>query len=255
MALSVTSGAKPEVVFTRAVAKPPSKLNLTIDGPEKTWKSHTSLTAPGPIAYHSFENGLHRVIDKFPDKEIYSFEYSFPATLKLPGTELAGLSDASTKVWTEFVTNLRASVERCRSIVIDTGTKAWDLLRIARLGKLTQVMPIQYTAVNQEFNELVQVLHRSPANIIWLHRVKPVYENDKKTGEVVRAGYGDMAFEVDAVIRMLPVESKNPAEQVQVRFGACGSNRKLSGSVLEGEPTFATIATAIYPSTNEENWK
>lgn len=252
MALSVVTTK--EVVRTRAVTTPPTKLNITIDGPEKSWKTYTSLTAPAPIDYHTFEHGLHRAIHHFPEKEIYGFEYSFPTTLKLPGTEATSLSDGANLIWTQFVTNLRSSIANARSIVIDTGTKAWENLRLARHGKLTQIMPIQYTAMNAEFNELVQLLHRSPANIIWLHRVKAEYEDDKKTGELIRAGYGEMGFEVDAVVRMVMDESKPPEEQVQARFGLCGANRKLNGAPIS-EPSFLNIAKAIYPTADENNWK
>jgi hypothetical protein len=254
MSLSVVS--KPtEVQFNRYVAAPPKKLNLSIDSMEKAGKTRFALTAPGPTAYHDFDFGLNGVADKFPDLELYPFDYSFATTLKLPGTASKSITDYASEVWQEFVTNLRASIDRCKTIVIDSGSSAWPLLRLARLGKLTQVMPIQYTAVNQEFQALCQMLHRSDANILWLHRLKEEYKDDKKTGGLVRQGFGDIAFEVDAVMRLLVDENKADDSAFTLQFGACRPNRLLQRKEITGtDISFAKVAALMYPSTKESDW-
>lgn len=253
MSLSVKS---PEVKFERYAASPPTKINMTVDSLAKDGKTRFALTAPGPTAYHDFDFGLHGVADKFPDLELYHFPYQFPATLRLPGTEFSSLSEAAGKIWTEFITNVRASVERCRTVVVDTGTKTWDLIRLARLGKLTQVLPVQYTAVNAEYNELIQQLHRSKANIIWLHRLKAKYEDDKKTGEFERSGYNDMAFEVDTVLRLSYDESKKGEEGFRAKIGNCRPNRLLQGTEIVGaDISFPKLGAILYPATSEETWK
>ncbi len=43
-----------------------------------------------------------------------------------------------------------------KSIVIDTASEAWELVRLARFGKLTQVMPQHYGPVNTEFRDMIK---------------------------------------------------------------------------------------------------
>lgn len=248
-----------DVSFKRAELLPRTKLDLVVEALDGAGKTFFGLTGPGPVALHDFENGLHRALQGFPSDrleklELYPFEYDFPRTLRLPGSDMTkALAEVSGPIWDQFVINSRAAVEKCRTNVVDTGGAVWELLRMARLGKLTQVMPINYMPVNLEFKELLQVLHRSPANNIWLHRLKPLYENDKQVpGKFDRAGYGDMAFEVDAVLRL----TYDEMDGLRLRFGKC-ANRALTGTVVTGQEniSFPKIAAMIYPNVDKKNWE
>lgn len=248
------------VAFKRAEFSSPTKLDLIVEALDGAGKTFFGLTGPGPIALHNFDDGLDRAVQGFPKDrleklELYSFDYDFARTLKLPGADASkGLIEQSADVWAEFVVNARASVEKCRTNVIDTGSAAWELLRLARHGKLTSILPVQYTAVNLEFKELLQALHRSPANNIWLHRLKASYDaTDKKIPNVYeRQGFTDMAYEVDAVLRL----SYDEMDGLRLRFGKC-ANRALTGTVITGQDkiSFPQIATMIYPETDTKKWE
>jgi hypothetical protein len=249
MSLTVTA---PPVEFKRYQNVPPTKINLTVDAVQKSGKSHFALTAPGPIAYHDFDRGLGGVADKFPDKEIYHFNYVYSATNKLPGSDQAPLAEKAAKVWSEFVRNVLASAESHRSVVIDPGHRVWDLIRLARLGKLTQVPPLQYVAVNAEFTELIQKLHGSPANILWLHRMKPVYVNNEKTNAFERSGYSDIGYDVDTALRT----TYDANEGWTVTLDSCRTDKTLEGGKLSGEnATFQGVAKTMYPNADENNWR
>ena len=251
MSLTVTNKAS-EVQFTRYNAVPPKKINMTVDGAGKEGKTHFSLTSPGPIAYHDFDFGLHGVADKFPDVELYHFPYEFSSTNRLPGASQEPLPDKAAKIWKDFVTNATASTQRCKTVVIDQGTRLWDLLRIARLGKLVQVPAIQYVNVNMEFDDFIQRIHRSPANIVWLHRIKPVYKNNEETDEMERAGYKGVGYDVDVVL--LPKYTDKDGFTLTV--SDCRVNRTIQGTVLKNEEiSFLNVAMKMYPNTSEENWK
>jgi hypothetical protein len=255
MAVSIR---KPE--FKRAEFTSPRKLDVIVEALDGVGKTFFGLTAPGPIAIHDFDGGLHRAIQGFSKErleslELYPFEYDITRTLKLPGEDASrGLVERAADVWTEFVLAARASVDKCRTNVIDTGSAVWELLRLARLGKLTQVMPVQYTQVNLEFKELIQTLHKSPANNVWVHRLKPAYDaQDKKIpNQFDRQGFGDMAFEVDAVLRL----TYDDFDGLRLRFGKC-ANRSLMGTYVTGAEniSFAKIASMIYPNTDRKYWE
>ena len=63
-----------------------------------------------------------------------------------------------------------------RTISVDTATELWELLRMARFGKLTQVMPYQYGPVNAEFRSLIRMAYASDKNLILLHKMRKVYK-------------------------------------------------------------------------------
>jgi len=253
----VRPGATKVVEYKRATTDPPTRLVISVDSLPKEGKTNFALTAPGPIAIHDLDLGMEGVIEKFADKEIYPFRYDVPLSAMLPGSEFASMADASQKVWREFVFQFRDSLSKMRTVVIDTGTEAWSLIRLARLGKLTQVLPVQYTAVNAEFRQLTQLaLSQQKCNVIFTHKVKDVFKDDKKTGEYERAGFTEIEYDVQTVLKATRDYAKQGVAQFQLEIAACRANLGASGRRFNGDDcTFQKVATAIYPTTTEEYWK
>lgn len=245
------------VEYKRVTSDPPKRLVLSIDGLPKEGKTNFTLTAPGPIAIHNLDLGLEGVAEKFSDKEIYEFLYTIPMSASLPGSEFAAMAEAGQRVWKEFVVNYRDSLSKMRTVVVDTGSEAWALVRLARLGKLTSVLPVQYTAVNAEFRQLVQLaLSQNTCNVIFTHKVKDQYKDDKKTGLVERAGFGEIEYDVQTVLKAVRDFGKVGIDQFSIEIAACRANLSASGKRFSGgDCTFSKIATAIYPTTEEKDWQ
>jgi hypothetical protein len=253
--------APKEVEFVQIKVASPKRLVLSVDGPPKSGKTHFTLTAPGPITEHDLDLGLEGVVEqeikRNPDKVIYSFQYAIPHSAALPGSPFAAMADAARGVWETFCKNFRASIPKSRTVVVDTGSEAWNLCRLARLGKLVQVMPVQYTAVNSEFRQLTQLaLLNSETNVIYTHKMKAVYKNDQKTEEVERAGFGDIEYDVQAVVRTERDFTKVGIEQFSVLIEECRLNPLASGMRFTGaDCSFQKVAVAIYPDTTEDFWR
>lgn len=256
--VSIGKPSPKPVEFVRFAAVTPARLIMSVDGLPKEGKTHFTLTAPDPIAIHDFNFGLEGVIERpeFAEKEIYRFEYQVPISARLPGSSFTSLVDPATKIWDEYVRNFRASLEKMKTCIVDTGSEVWDLCRIARLGKLSQVPPVQYTAVNAEFRQLTQLaLCQNRCNVIFTHKVKPEYKNDQKTGAMERAGFGDMEYDVQTVLKASRDYGKAGVEQFSVEVLSCRANLEASGKRFVGaDCTFQKVATAIYPGTTEESW-
>jgi hypothetical protein len=254
-------GVKPGrvVEYKRVSFDPPSRLVMSVDGPPKEGKSHFCLTAPEPIAIHNFDLGLEGVVDQeeFRDKEIYPFEYPMPLSAMLPGSEFNAMAEAASKVWKDFVLNFRDSLGKMRTVIVDTGTEAWALARLARLGKLTQITSVQYTAVNAEFRQLVQLaLSQHTCNVLFTHKIRDVYENNKTTGEMERAGFGEIGYDIQAAVKTFRDPTKTGVDQFGLEITASRANLGANGKrFIGGDCTFAKVACAIYPKTTEENWK
>lgn len=245
-----------KVNYVRATAKTQNRIVASIDGLPGDGKTRFAFTAPGPIAIHTFDPlGVQRALGEFKNKEIYQFDYLLPYSVALPGAPTPGMADAARPVWTEFVNNFRQSLQDMKTVIVDHGGEPWNVLRLARLGKLTQVMPIQYTSVNAEFRQLVQLVVPSNANVFFLHKLKKEYKDDKWTGDFDRSGFGDIEFDVDVIMRCKRDDTKEGVDRFSMIVEKGGSNMAAVGKELKGnECDYAHMAKLIYPDVPEEEW-
>jgi hypothetical protein len=174
------------------------RMILGLDGLEKSGKTHFSLTAPDPIGYISLDVGLEGVIHKFKHKRIQVFEYDIP----LPTPDEAEPVDYL-KIWGEVRRTYTSllNTKEVKTMVVDTGTELWELNRLARFGKLSNIKPHHYGPVNAEHRQLIKAAFNSNKNLILIHRLKDQYVNDKRTGELERAGFSGTGFQVQCNAR------------------------------------------------------
>lgn len=246
-----------KIEFVKATIGDKKSLVCSVDGPSKSGKTEFALSMPGPLCIHDFNCGTRGVIEPWilKGKEIYKFEYEVPLTGKLPGATIVDLPGAAQKVWTTFVEQFLASLSIMRSVVIDLGSEAWELIRLARLGKLDKILAVNYGAVNIEFRQLTQKALRSGVNVAFLHKVRPKYVNDKPTAEMERAGFGDIGYDVEATLTTVRDSQKKGVDQFSIAIDECRNNLMANGLVFTGsDMTFAKVASAIFPTTKEEDW-
>lgn len=239
--------------FIRAAAEVKRRLILNVQGGEGTGKNHFSFsyTGGGPIYVHSFDQGLEGVVQKFQDtREIYTAEYEL--TIQ-PGEGTAQeVAKGAGKVYDEFVANYRDSLASTRKeglVICDTGTEAWELLRLASFGKLTQVMPHHYAKPNAEFRDLVREGYDA-SNVIWIHKTKDEWINDdkgkgNKTGNKKLAGMNDIPFLVQGTVEtgMRPLEGGGALFYITVQ-DKYRMNPDLIGSELDND--FDTLLALTY---------
>lgn len=244
------------VQFVKAEVSDKHSLVCSIDGPSKTGKTEFALSMPGPICIHDFNCGTKGVIEKWINegKEIYKFDYEVPLTGR-PGTGVSDLPGAATKVWTTFVEQFLASLTIMRSVVVDLSSEAWELVRLARFGKLDKVVAVNYGAVNVEFRQLTQKALRSGCNVGFLHKLRPKYVNNSPTSEMERAGFGDIGYDVEATLVTARDSQKKGVDQFAITIDECRNNMNANGLAFVGkDATFAKVASAIFPNTKEEDW-
>lgn len=243
--------------FTRATQQAKRRLILSIEGEEKSGKNHFAFTAPGPIYFHDIDFGADGVIQKFQDdKEIQAASYSVDVPVD---ASIQAVSDAASPVWEEFKTNYTEGIQSGRTTVIDTGTDIYELLRMSRFGKLTQVMPHHYGPVNQEMKAIYRAAYSSDTNLIVLHRVKDEWinkvvqgkEKGEKTGRRVFAGYSGTYYETQVNARAY----KEDGEFYMLIFD-CRQNPAVEGMVLSGDMlNFATLGTLVFPDSEPSDWE
>ncbi len=244
-----SNGSKP-ATFVRSASTTNRRLIMTIEGEEKSGKSHTALTAPEPIYYHSFDIGLEGVISKFDkEKEIYVAEYEL--TIQPGEGSAAEVADAADKVWDQFVSNYRDSIVSTKkggTIVWDSSTECWELLRLGRFGRLTQIMPHQYTSVNAEMRDLIRESYEG-SNMIHLVKLTDAYENyvdsqgrekGRKTGEKEPKQFKDLPFLVQTITRV----QREGSSDFSLTIRDCRQNPTANDLVLPND--FESLLTVIF---------
>ncbi len=238
--------------FTKIENVPVAKrIILAVDGLEKQGKTHFSLTAPGPIAYIDIDIGSEGVVEKFlTSKEVHRHAVQVPVAL-------GGLVDVveCEKQWQDLKNayQIALNAKGIKTIIFDTATEAWELLRLAKFGRLTQVMPYHYGPVNAEFRDVIRSAYTGDKNVILLHKLKPKYVNDKRTAEYERTGYSDTGFLVQANVRAY--RDKESGEFC-VRVTDCRQNCEIAGMPLQGPMcNFQMFACSVFPDSKPEDWE
>lgn len=95
-----------------------------------------------------------------------------------------------------------ASTPRWRSILLDTGGGIYDLIRMAKFGKLAQIPPHFYVEVNEGMNSLVHTLFSRPdLNVLITHKMKKLYKGKDWDGKSWTAeAWEGMKYGVDVVL-------------------------------------------------------
>lgn len=241
------------------------RLVVSVEGREKDGKTSFALSAPDPIAIFNLDTGLEGVIEKVAgDKTLMECEVDYRDAIN-PNEWI--------KMWELMKKNYYNAINsNVRTIIMDTASEMWELVRLARFGKLTQVMPHNYGPVNTEFRDMIRAIYKTDKNLILLHKLKDEYINDKKTGKFERAGFKDVVYQVQINIRVWrkPDEDEEPRKGRKVmltdniahtgNFGFtiidCRMDASLAGMEIQ-EPmnTFAMLGQVVYPDTNPEDWE
>lgn len=217
-------------------------------------KTHFALTAPDPIAYFDFDLGTEGVSNKFAGKQVHhrSFKLRADELDELNPSEVQALYKRS---WADFQEAFEVVVATAsiRTIIVDTLTEAWELLRLAEFGKLSQVKPHQYGGVNAIFRTLLGRVadERNDLNAVYLHKMGKKYANDKWDGRsYARKGFGDMEYLTQTVIEH---DYDSGTGEWVVRVHKCRQNAELTGDELPNHD-FGDLARLVFPDSGPEDW-
>ncbi len=241
-------------VRLQSTSTPTQRLIVAVSGREKFGKSHFSLTAPGPIAYQDLDIGTEGVVEKFVKggKVIYHQEYGFQQMIS------EGEKDKGTylELWNKFKSDYKdVLLSKVRTVIIDTATEVWELLRMGSFGKLDHVMPHHYGPVNADYRALLRMAYNSNKNLLLLHKVKSEYINDKRTGNYERAGFSDTGFMVQVNVRCWRRLDENKQQVFGLTIDDCRQNADVNGMELSGDMCNFPAMASLITETDEEKWK
>jgi hypothetical protein len=145
----------------------------------------------------------------------------------------------------------QTALRQARTIVVDSATEMWELLRVAAFGKLQQVMPHMYAPVNQEMVRLIKLAYDSDANLILIHRLKAEWINDRRTGNYEFSGMRDVPFLVQCHARLWQAD-----DGYHMKINKCRQNSSIVGLELVNQMIdFKTLAQFVFPDSEEKDWE
>lgn len=257
----------------------PMRIFAQVQAKEKCGKTHMCCSMPGPIAVITTDTGTEEVCKKFrrdTGKRFFMKHIEVPREVK--GRKLGdGAGTDYEPHWrqVENAVNWVLANKSVRSLFFDTATEIWEIFRMFKFGKLTQVSPQHYGPVNREMSDFFKRIYRErpDLNVIFVSKVKKEYKAMKTkddtawNGKYERAGFGDLSYIARMNIELSYVEqvTETGTDGVEVviepgKFAArildCGENPNCIGLRLYSpDLDFVTIALNVFPMSNESDWE
>ena len=251
--------------FTLADAQVKRRMILSIEGDYGTGKTDLALTAPGPIAFFKMDLNSEFTIARFAkNKKIYKTEYA------IPRVDDPKAQDLAESAWRVFNNDYSKAIQSplIRTVVWDTATELWELVRLASFGRLTNIMPHHYVAVNNAFRALIKAAFDSDTNLVMVHRLKDEWmnytaadgkEKGKRTGKKERAGFGDVGFACQVMVQTT-FDPDNAESPFQMKVLKCTQNPLITHRIYgqAGDMrmnSFSVLATDVFPGTSLDDWE
>ena len=237
-------------------------LSIDITGVEGQGKPSLALTAArmGPVGYIDIDQSVDRA--RVPDGK------KMKGRIKtLPVRYSGGVSQEVTKseakeAWAALEANVGAAAsDWASSLILDTGTEAWELLRLAEFGTVTPKGRTDklYGPVNAKFRQFMRNIYRGhKKHLITIHQMKEEYidrvgsdgsQVSARTGKMKEASMKEVPYLSDMCIRVHRKKSEFAAT-----IEMCKLDPSLEGLELEeSQLDIANIITVV-PGTGEADW-
>uniref|UniRef100_A0A6M3IK90 Putative ATPase domain containing protein n=1 Tax=viral metagenome TaxID=1070528 RepID=A0A6M3IK90_9ZZZZ len=194
-------------------------------------KSFFALTFPQPITVFDYDQGLEDLLlrGEFKDKEINVVDCALPVQWS------AKHKTFGLKEWEYFLEEWGIALEEAATVVVDTGTKLWEVARSGiaeRLG-VANLMPFQYGDANQAMSALVGEAQQKKVNVVFTHHMKDIYENEVNTGKKAPDGFKRLGGLVDWDLFLEIRRDKQGNVSTEFMVGKCRIDRRLFGEVFK----------------------
>jgi hypothetical protein len=243
------------VGFVKSTGRMKSRMVVSLTGEDHSGKNHCAFTAPAPLYVHSFDPGIEGVVEKFNGSHpefaaIYGSKDIYVATYELaiqPGDAAPQVvAESADQLWQQFIANYRDGMASCGNgtTIVDTDTEAYELIRLARFGKLTQIMPHHYGPINAEFRAFLRESQGMPGNVFMLSKYVDEWENfvdasgkekGRKTGGKVRKGFGELPFLMQVCGISERIDQLGGGSQFQITITDCRQRPECNGTAVQND--------------------
>lgn len=234
---------------------------ILIDGPEGTGKTTLALTLAkvGPIGYVDIDQSVDRA--KRPDMPKNCRFQARTIAVRYKGG-LGPMAQKSCKIaWKKIKRGALGFIEWAKGgIIIDTGSEAWEILRLGAFGTLTPRGNTKslYGPVNAEFRQWIRNIHRhGMRHLIFVNQMKDEWKNNEegvgeKTGRLERVGWRDLGYASDMILQTRKVKGKFTVKVKVCKLAPNGP--ALEGTVFEDDDFDLIHILTVATATERSDW-
>lgn len=222
--------ARPKLAAVASSSSAPAPVGLWEDAPTEfvrrvtfkeiygdtgTGRTTLAFTAPGPIAYIHAAEKIDGIIEQYAHKigphgngtqGVFNFGGVFTGTPEQVAAQ-------AQSIWHRFMLAYFDAFKWARTVIIDTHTELWELIRLARFGGLKPQggrVDANYGPVNAEFRSIFKHFKtQDRANLIIIGQTKDEYKTKggksdgmgERTGNTIRAGMKEIPYMADILVR------------------------------------------------------
>lgn len=217
-----------ENYFKRLEPEKIGRISVDCWGKEKKGKTSFALGFPPPIAFFNFDFGLREIVHKFPKIELYVVDF-LPTNPELT-------VEHATDLLNTFMGALDVAISdnSFNTVVIDTGTRLWQIIQKVKLDKIkksrekkgTVIYPFDYADANEYFANIVSMIVNSDKYLVITHRARQKYnERGQPTGNYESQENSQMAYLVSMKVMLDDVLEEGDTKNVLTHFGIIESSR------------------------------
>lgn len=219
-----------------------------------------ALSAPGPIALIHAAEKIEGIVQPFARLGKIGGVANFGRVLRGDDSEV---QRQAMEAWRGLEEAWFDAFNWARTIVLDTHTEAWELIRLAYFGDLKPSrgrVDANYGPVNARWRGMFKKFrHQDTCNVILIGQTKEEYKEKKgggsdgmgqRTGNTIRAGQKEIPFMADVTVRT----KRGPDGEFLSEIQKGWWNAQAEGLELEGEMSNFPQVMAMVTETEPEEW-
>lgn len=236
----------------------PRSTVLNVVGDSGTGRTTFALTAPGPILLLHASEKIDGIYQPFVAAGKRIDLHDFTGSFRGAPAQIAKQAQSH---WQDLVDTWYDAYNWARTIIVDTETEAWELLRLSHFGDLkpqpSKQGQLVWGVVNSDWKSPIRHArskhNKSHANLILISQTDDEYKASsgsfrEATGNTVRKGQKNVFSMSDVVVR-----TRNDGNDYWCEVEKCWMNADMLGETFEGELSdFPTVMTMITGS--DEAW-
>lgn len=241
-------------------------------GLDKSGKTDFALQFPKPLAFVPLDRPRTEGKDPkrmFPEGVVEPKNPSAPHLPPFRFDPRRPAEDQISDIWPRLEDAILGAIEErsFRTLVIDTGSQLWEMVRLHKLGKLSQVMPEKYMEPNQLFRSIIEAAQdRTDLNFIMTHKVKKEYVDRGSgrgnwNGQYERSGFNDIGFMVEHVLlheKITDEEGMHLGFRIIVQESVTPEAKGITFGPEEDDDfdlEFSRVARVLVPSSKKGDWE
>lgn len=246
------------------------RVTLDIVGGENTGKTALALSSSllGPVAYMAFDPGWE-IVKKFRQemgRQIAVKRYSTKIPSSVNPDNWSGVADAMTPEYERWRADLIEVLEMgVTAVVLDTASEAYELVRLALMGRLNPNVTDDYGRAQGQVNSVMRSIFReiedSGSHLVTLHKVSDFNKDGVVSTRI--SGWKDITYYAPYRVRAR-YDYENPetdsnsdpkfffAEILKSKFDKSLEGRRVKVGQEDGFVTLAEMMVPGWPKRERE---